>query len=138
MAQTPSVHLPTALLSIGFTEATLADFVSTASYPKRLADPMGFLAVSADFRGDGRTDDARLLRNVERGVAYVVVVCVRDKVDTYIVKSVSLSDADNLGVRAAESLPGRRASGLTIFALDGSLIETFDLVDDDFAERQRE
>ena len=128
--------LPTALLSIGYTGAQLSDFADTPGYAKRLSDQSAFLAVAADFEGDGRIDQARMLRNVERGVAYFVVVLAREKIDTHIVKVVQLQDADNLGIRAAPpARAGGVANGLTIFALDGSASETFDLVDDDFAKR---
>ncbi len=126
----------TALLGIGYVEAKLSDFVGTTGYERRLDDPTGFLAVSADFRGDGRVDQARVLRNTERGVAYVVVVTLREKIDTYVVKSMPLSEADNIGIRgAAPAKPNLVAAGLTIFALDGTSAETFDLVNDDFARR---
>jgi hypothetical protein len=131
-----SDSVPTALKYIGYVEARLSDFAGTAGYEKRLSDPSGFLAASADFRGDGRVDQARLLLNSERGVAYVVVVIVREKIDTYIVKIVQLSEVDNLGIRiAAPAKSNGVAAGLTIFALDGSAEETFDLVEDDFARR---
>jgi hypothetical protein len=136
IGSTPSFQMSTALLSIGYAEAKLSDFVDTAGYERRRGDPAGFLAVSADFRGDGHIDQARVLRNPERGVAYIVVVTVREKIDTYVVKAVSLADADNIGIRVANpAQPGGMAVGLTIFALDGSATETFDLVDDDFEER---
>src|SRR5471030_2561296 len=130
-AAPPPSPLPTALLSIGYVEAKLPDFLGTAGYAKRLSDPAGFLVVAADFRGDGHADPARMLRNADRGVAYIVVVSVRDKIDTYIVKSVPRAEADNLGLRVAG--PAHRdhpAAGLTVFALDGSGAETFDFIDD--------
>jgi hypothetical protein len=132
-----SSPVPTALLSIGYVEARLSDFVGTAGYEKRLSDPTGFLAASGDFRGDGRTDQALLLRNPERGIAYVIVVIVREKIDTYIVKSIPLAEADNIGIRVAgPAQPRGSASGLTIFALDGNTEQTFDLEDDNFAPRK--
>jgi hypothetical protein len=131
-----SETVPTALKSIGYVEAKLSDFIGRAGYEKRLSDPGGFLAAAADFRGDGHLDQARVLLNSERGIAYVVVVTVRDKIDTYVAKSVQLSEVDNLGIRiAAPARPNGVAAGLTVFALDGSGEETFDLVDDDFARR---
>ena len=138
IAAEQAVHpsaLPTALVSIGYVEAKLSDFVGTTAYGKRLADPTGYLAISADFRGDGHLDQARILRNLERKVAYVVVVSVRDKVDTYVVKSVPLAEADDLGIKASPPLRADHRAGLTIFALNGNRSETFDLIDDDFVER---
>ena len=132
---TPPSVLPTALLSIGFVEAKLADFAGTPSYGQRLADPNGYLAVSADFRGDGHQDQARVLRNIERNVAYVVMISVRSKIDTFVVKSVPLPEADRLGLEASPSLQAGRPVGLRVFSLDGTASQTFDLVGNDFVER---
>lgn len=133
----PDHHpLPTALISIGYVEAKLSDYASSPAYAKRLTDPEGFLAFSADFIGDGRLDRARVLRNVERNLAYVVVVLVREKIDTHVIMSMTLDQTETIGIRAATpSDEGSNAAGITIFSLDGQNATTFDLVDDDFQQR---
>lgn len=126
--------MQTALLSIGFVQAKLSDFYGTAEYPKRLADQQGFVSVTADFRGDGIVDQAGILRNVERGVAYIVVSSIRGKADTYVVKQMPLSNLSDVGLRVAAPLHGK-AQGLTIFSLITLKSETFDLLDDNFVLR---
>ena len=132
----PPAPVPTALLSIGFVEAKLADFVGTPTYARRLADPSGYLAVAADFRGDGHQDQARVLCNSERKVAYIVVVSVHQKVDTFVVESVPLNEADQLGLQIAPPAISHGPSGLKVFRIDGSASKVFDLVGDDFVERE--
>ena len=128
--------LPTALISIGYVDAKLSDYATSPDYGKRLTDPAGFLAFSADFVGDGRLDRARVLRNVERNIAYVVVVLEREKIDTHVIESMPLDQAEKIGIRVAPpSDESIRAAGITIFSLDGLDSRTFDLVDDDFQQR---
>ncbi|MDP1874420.1 hypothetical protein [Phenylobacterium sp.] len=128
--------LPTALISIGYVEAKLSDYATSPDYAKRLADPAGFLAFSADFVGDGRLDRARVLRNVERNIAYVVVVLQRGQIDTHVIESMPFDQVEKIGIRVASpSDESIRAAGITIFSLDGQVSRTFDLVDDDFQQR---
>ena len=128
--------LPTALLSIGFVEAKLADFVGTPDYARRLAEPSGYLAVAADFTGDGDQDQARVLRNSERKVAYVVVISIHEKVDTFVVESIPFAEADQVALRIAPSAKPGGPSGLEVFMLDGSASKVFDLVGDEFVKRE--
>lgn len=127
---------PTALTAIGYVEAKLSDYATSPGYAKRLADPAGFLAFSADFVGDSRLDRARVLRNSERGVAYVVVILEREKIDTHVIESMPLEQAAQIGIRAASPRDASTsAAGITIFSLDGQDSRTFDLVDDEFQQR---
>ena len=103
-------------------------------YARRLSDPEGFLAVSGDFKGDGVQDQAGILRNAQRGVAYIVVSIIRAKADTYVVKQMSLAQADDTGLQVACSAGGK-SCGLTVFSLSTSKAETFDLVGNDFVRR---
>lgn len=107
---------------MGFREATLADFASSPQVSARRADPSGYLAVSADFNGDGKVDEARILLNEQRMVAYVVAV-IRSpaKVDTYVLSQMALADAKNVGIALAKPLranQSRSVAGVTIFRLD--------------------
>lgn len=113
---------PIAFLSMGFKEATMADFVSSPQVSMRRADPSGYLAVSTDFNGDGKIDEARVLLNEQRGVAYIVAVIQSpSKVDTYVLSQLPLQDAKNVGITRAEPLGANQSRGLAgvrIFALD--------------------
>ncbi len=112
---------PIAFLSMGFKEATMVDFASGPQASARRADPSGYLAVSADFNGDGKVDEARILLNEQRRVAYVVAVIQSpSKVDTYVLSQMTLEDANNVGITPAKPLgtsQSRGSSGVTIFAL---------------------
>ena len=59
----------TALFSIGFSEVRLDDLRNTETYSLRVAEPSGFLIISADLNGDGIADEVRVLQNLERGIA---------------------------------------------------------------------
>lgn len=111
---------PIAFLSIGFKEATMADFASSPQASARRADPSGYLAVSADFNGDGKVDEARILLNEQRRVAYVVAVIQSpSKVD--VLSQMTQEAADNVGITPAKPIgtnQSRGPSGVTIFALD--------------------
>ena len=125
---THAAALPSiAFLSIGFREATVTDFKSTPQELTRRADESGFLAVTADFDGDGKADEARILLNEKRGVAYVVaVIQSAAKVDTYVLSQMPLPDANNVGITLARPLTGaasRGSAGILIFALDSGLGE---------------
>jgi hypothetical protein len=65
---------PIACLSMGFKEATMADLAAGPRVSARRADPNSYLSVTADFNGDGKADEARILLNEQRKVAYVVAV----------------------------------------------------------------
>lgn len=112
----------TALLSIGFREVRLDDVRDGSEFAKRLGVPSGYLSVSTDFNGDGKSDEARILQNSDRQIAYVVVVTLSaDKVDTYVIKSLPLSDVPHLAIIATpldHGIVGERATpGLAIFDL---------------------
>lgn len=113
---------PIAFLSIGFREATLADFRSDAQRVARRADASGYLAVTTDFNGDGKPDEARILLNQQRNVAYVIAVIQSSaKIDTYVLSQITLQDAQNVGITIAKPLPAdqsRGLAGVTVFALD--------------------
>ena len=113
---------PIAFLSMGFKEATMADFASEPEVFARRADPSGYLAVTADFNGDGKVDEARILLNEQRQVAYVVaVIQTVAKIDTYVLSHMPLHDVKNVGIAPAKPLAADRSRGLpglTIFALD--------------------
>nr|WP_310524176.1 hypothetical protein [Polymorphobacter sp.] len=113
---------PIAFLSIGFKEATMVDFASSPQVSARRADASGYLAVSADFDGDGEVDEARVLLNEQRKVAYVVAVIQSpSKVDTYVLSQMPLEDAKNVGITLAKPLEVNQSRGLCgvkIFALD--------------------
>lgn len=113
---------PIAFLSMGFKEATMADFASSPQASVRGADPSGYLAVSADFDGDGKVDEARVLLNEQRRVAYVIAVIQSpSKVDTYVLSQMALEDVNNVGIALAKPLEAdqsRGLSGVKIFALD--------------------
>lgn len=91
-----------AFLSMGFSEATLDMVKGTANLANRKADPAGFLAVSADFNGDGRTDEARILVNpAARQLRVVAVIQSAAKVDTYVLKTLPIDALPTVGIRLA-------------------------------------
>ena len=103
MTDTPTDFPATALLSIGFAEVRLEDLRNTQTYAQRKAHSQGYLKVSADLNGDGLLDEVRILQNVERDVAYVAAaIMTPDKLDTYILKSVPLSEVLYLAIDVAE------------------------------------
>lgn len=118
-AQLPRI----AFLSMGYREATIADFASSPQAPWRRADPRAYLAVTADFNGDGEADEARILLNEQRGVAHVVAVIrsPSSKLDTYVLSHMPLESAKNVGITLAKPLasagPHGRV-GVTVFNLD--------------------
>lgn len=130
---------PIAFLSMGFKEATIADFASSPQASARRVDPSGYLVVSADFDGDGKVDEARILLNEERRVAYVVVVIQsRFKVDTYVLSHMTQDDAKNVGITLAKPLganQSRGLSGVQIFALDSGQGEASYFDGEDFGTR---
>ncbi|MCY7338693.1 MAG: hypothetical protein LH465_01855 [Sphingomonas bacterium] len=113
---------PIAFLSMGFKEVRLKDVESTPEHKTRLAAPGGFLGVTADFNGDGKPDEARILQNRERQIAYVVaVISSPTKVDTYVQSQIALSEVAHTGVRAvkprSDLTSGEMRTGLAIFDL---------------------
>ena len=129
----------TALLLIGYSEAHVGDFFGSRYYQKRVRDASGFLAVSADFNGDGQVDEARVLRNAKKGDTYVVATVIsKDNVDTYVIKMLPFAKAENLGIKVAmPSKAGSSAYGLTIFTLDGATPETYDWAAENFVFRAK-
>jgi hypothetical protein len=130
---------PIAFLSIGFKEATMADFTEGPWAAKRRIDASGYLAVTADFNGDGKADEARILLNEQRKVAYVVAVIQSpSKVDTYVLSQFALQDAMNVGIAPASPLANRKSRGLagvTVFALDSGQGEASYFDGEDFNTR---
>lgn len=110
----------TALLAAGFREAQLSDFAGTAGYEIRAAAPSARLAVTGDFNGDGDADEARLLLNPERKLAYVAATIMQaDKLDTYVLASVPLADAGRILISATECKRGTvRQTGIVIYDLE--------------------
>jgi hypothetical protein len=109
-----------AFLSMGFEEVRVSDIRSTPEYQRRADSPSAYLSVTADFNGDGNPDEARILQNRSRDVAYIVAVMTSgEQVDTYVLSEVPLSDVRHIGIRALkprpELTPGRVASGIAIF-----------------------
>jgi len=93
----------TALLSIGFEEVRLDDLRDTQTYAQRKDQSHGYLKVSADLNGDGSLDQVRILQNVERDTAYVAAaIMTQDKLDTYILKSIPLSEVPYIAIDVAE------------------------------------
>ncbi|HEY7806154.1 MAG TPA: hypothetical protein VIC34_03050 [Croceibacterium sp.] len=115
---------PIAFLSMGFREARLSDFSRSAYVSRRREDPTAFLSVTADFNGDGRPDEARLLINQARQIAYVVAVIQTKQVDTYVLASYSLASAEKIGIRAAPPQSGSGRMGITVFDIQSDLGET--------------
>lgn len=119
----PEAEFPsTALLSIGFVEVRLNDLRDTETYAKRRAQPHGYLKISADLNGDGSLDEVRVLQNVEGDVAYVAAAIMTPvKLDTYILKSVPLSEVPYLAIDVAEAGAGlskeAKGAGVAIFDL---------------------
>ena len=130
---------PIAFLSMGFREAKVADVTLGPGSSARRADPNGFLAVTADFNGDGKPDEARILLNEQRHAAYVVVVIQSSsKVDTYVLSQMSLQDASNIGIALAKPLgadQSRGLAGVTVFALDSGIGEANYFDGEDFNKR---
>ncbi len=111
----------TALLSIGFAEVRLDDLRDTQTYAQRTAQSHGYLKVSADLNGDGSLDEVRILQNVERNIAYVAAaIMTPDKLDTYILKSVPLSDVPFVAIEVAEAQADltKRAKGHGVAMFD--------------------
>ncbi|TMJ20249.1 MAG: hypothetical protein E6G92_11010 [Alphaproteobacteria bacterium] len=122
---------PTALLSIGYREARLADFEGTPGQAQRRAAPDGLLSLTADLNGDGRDDEVRILLNQERQLAYVAAAIVTEKLDTYVLRRVPLDEAADIGLRdAPPRLDGRH--GVTIFSLSSGRAETLYLAGEEF------
>ena len=118
----------TALLSIGFSEVRLDDLRNTETYSLRVAEPCGFLIISADLNGDGIADEVRILQNLERGVAYVAAaITTPTKLDTYVLKSVPLAEVPYLAIEVASPDPnlgkGIKGAGIAIFDLRTGLGE---------------
>lgn len=108
---------------MGYREATLNLLVGSDHYKDRLAEKSGFLSVTADFNGDGKDDEARVLVNASRGDARVVVVILSpDKVDTYVLASAPADNLDTLGIRleAPNHGAGRALPGLVVFRFGGA------------------
>ena len=100
----------------------MADFTDGPWAAVRRADANGYLAVTADFNGDGKADEVRILLNEQRTVAYVVaVIQSSSKVDAYVLSQMALQDAKNVGIAPANPLTknqSRGLAGVTVFALD--------------------
>jgi hypothetical protein len=107
---------------MGFREATMADFTDSPWAARRRTEAGGYLAVTADFDGDGKADEARILLNDQRRVAYVVAVIQSPaKVDTYVLSQIALHDAKDIGIALANPLANDKSRGLAgvnIFPLD--------------------
>lgn len=110
----------TALLAAGFREAQLNDFAGTANYQARAATPSAMLAVTGDFDGDGEADEARLLLNAERKLAYVAATIMKaDKLDTHVLASMPLADAGRIAISAAKCSRGAvQQTGIVIYDLE--------------------
>lgn len=105
---------------MGYRETTLDSLTGSGHYAARLADPSGFLSVTADFNGDGKNDEARILSNKARGDARVVVVIQSsDKIDTYVLDSFAISDLDEVGIRLVPADHLHTTPGLVIFRFGG-------------------
>jgi len=115
---------PIAFLSIGFREARLSDFSRSPFVSRRRVDPTGFLSVTADFNGDGQPDEARLLINNDRQIAYVVAVIETKQVDTYVLASYSLAGAEKIGIRAAPPQSDSGPAGIMVFDIQSNMGET--------------
>jgi hypothetical protein len=122
---------PTALLSIGYREARLADFEGTPGQTQRRAAPDGLLSLTADLNGDGRDDEVRILLNQERQLAYVAAAIVTEKLDTYVLRRVALDEAADIGLRDAPPRSDGR-HGVTIFSLSSGRAERLYLVGEEF------
>ncbi len=123
---------------MGYREAKLADFAATPQANARQSDKSGYLAVTADFDGDGLEDEARILLNEKIGTAYVVAVIEsRAKVDTYVLSQMTLNDAKMVGISMASPLHGSaaRASGVTIFNITSGEGEAIYFDGEDFSTR---
>lgn len=112
----------TSLLSIGFEEVRLDDLRSSPEFTERAGSTSGYLSVSTDLNGDGRPDEVRILQNRVRMIAYVVAVIVSpNKVDTFVLGDLPLSQISYTGIVAAKPEAGiehrRPSSGLAIFDL---------------------
>ena len=107
---------------MGFREATMADFTNSSWAAMRRRDASGYLAITADFNGDGKADEARILLNEQQKVAYIVaVIQSTDKVDTYVLSQIALEEAKDIGIALANPLvndESRGLPGVNIFALD--------------------
>ena len=112
---------PIALLSTGFREARTIDLRSVNQGAVRRTVKNNLLSVTSDFNGDGRVDEARIIINNERQIAYVVaVISSTATVDTYFLAHSSLTDAADFGIMEAEPLSenaSRGRSGISIVSL---------------------
>lgn len=107
---------------MGFREAQLSDFSETAETKMRVAAPDGYLKVTADFNGDGKLDEARLLVNDARRIAYVAAtILTSEKLDTYVLASYPLEEIGGVAIRAAKPAPvgnaAARHAGIEILDL---------------------
>ncbi|QUT05880.1 hypothetical protein KFK14_23610 [Sphingobium phenoxybenzoativorans] len=111
---------PIAFIAMGYKETTLDTLTGSTHYSARLADPAGFLSVTADFNGDGRDDEARILSNAAQGDARIVVVIQSpDKVDTYVLNSFAIGALDQIGIRLVPADSRHTLPGLAIFRFGG-------------------
>ena len=128
-----------AFLGMGFSEVGIEDLHGTKFYEARQSVPSGFLAASADFNGDGRLDEARILQNAERRIAYVVAVIVTNQIDTYVLKSFELGELPNVGIDVLNPPPGSNNGGgkpgLIIFDLDTNEGEAAFFDGEEFGEK---
>lgn len=112
---------PIAFISMGYRELSLGDLKDSSHFVDRKADKNGYLSVSADFNGDGVTDEARILVNAERGDARVVVVIKSpSKVDTYVLEAMPIRDAEDVGIKLGPAPSGGQGkASLILFRFGG-------------------
>jgi hypothetical protein len=114
---------PIAFIARGSKEVTRDTLAHSPFLLRRQADPSGFLSVTADFNGDGRNDEARILAHPTRGDAMVVIVIQSpEKVDTYVLNSMPIGEIETLGIRLAPATGSGdlKNPGLIVFRFDGA------------------
>lgn len=123
-----------AFISMGYRELTMDSLPANAHLAQRKLDPTGFLALTADFNGDGQDDEVRILGNPEQNSARIVaVIQSSDKIDTYVLNSFPFAESGQLGIQLAPAAPeqGRPLAGIIVFRFNGAA-ECNMLVDGEF------
>ena len=114
---------PIAFVAMGYKEVTRSTLPATSDQIWRNASPTGYLAITADFNGDGKDDEARILANPQLGEARIVVVIVsNEKIDTYVLQIMDLNQVQTIGIDLVKAQPatGRKLPGIVVFTRKGN------------------
>jgi hypothetical protein len=109
---------PIAFLSMGYREAALSDFAHSRWRHVREKQEGNYLSITADFNGDGSPDEARVLVSTAENEARIIVVTrTSEKIDTYVLETMTLEEVEHSGIEIAPNLPDfpHRTCAIAIF-----------------------